>query len=279
MGRFLMRDMWGGDANNPQSLNRFVYVENSPVNFSDPTGNYGPSAHYFLVKDLVSSSLYATIIDANSNLDSGIAEIIASHDVFTDARQYGYFFDPAENAKFHFSDLQTARLLMENALMTHDPQIFGVFLHTLQDTYAHDREGYTSTHKADSDSARSRNFLSHRMADFFDGGHTDNGMFIPSPYPAHPKVDVIRDVQIRNPWLNASTLTNGDLIDLYLRYDESDPNKNIRRQERSYFGFETDKYIPYSTRDTLMRGETKMWIDRFLFDYMFNLCIYAGQDK
>lgn len=37
-GRFLQVDPWPGDYERPQSLNRFVYVENNAVNWADPSG-------------------------------------------------------------------------------------------------------------------------------------------------------------------------------------------------------------------------------------------------
>ena len=53
-GRFISRDTWGGDYNNPLSLNRWNYVMGNPVNYTDPSGmrcaqlnclsnNYSPS--------------------------------------------------------------------------------------------------------------------------------------------------------------------------------------------------------------------------------------------
>lgn len=38
-GRFLTRDMWGGDANSPMSFNRWMYVAGNPINYTDPSGN------------------------------------------------------------------------------------------------------------------------------------------------------------------------------------------------------------------------------------------------
>jgi RHS repeat-associated protein len=38
LGRFLSTDPLGGSASDPQSLNRFAYVENDPINLTDPTG-------------------------------------------------------------------------------------------------------------------------------------------------------------------------------------------------------------------------------------------------
>ena len=43
-GRFTSADSVGGSAGNPQSLNRYAYVGNNPMNYSDPTGHM-PSIH------------------------------------------------------------------------------------------------------------------------------------------------------------------------------------------------------------------------------------------
>ncbi len=41
MGRFLTRDTWMGDYNRPLSLNRWMYVEENPINLTDPSGRCG----------------------------------------------------------------------------------------------------------------------------------------------------------------------------------------------------------------------------------------------
>jgi RHS repeat-associated protein len=38
LGRFMSGDPLGGDITDPQSLNRYAYVRNNPINFIDPTG-------------------------------------------------------------------------------------------------------------------------------------------------------------------------------------------------------------------------------------------------
>ena len=40
LGRFLQRDSFGGFQPRPQSLNRYAYTENNPVNYRDPSGHY-----------------------------------------------------------------------------------------------------------------------------------------------------------------------------------------------------------------------------------------------
>ena len=42
VGRFLTRDIWGGDYNRPLSYNRWTYVEGNSINRIDPTG-FAPS--------------------------------------------------------------------------------------------------------------------------------------------------------------------------------------------------------------------------------------------
>src|SRR6202008_1609838 len=37
-GRFLTTDPIGGELDNPQTLNRYAYVQNNPLKYTDPTG-------------------------------------------------------------------------------------------------------------------------------------------------------------------------------------------------------------------------------------------------
>ena len=38
-GRFMQKDTYRGNLSTPQSLNQYAYVMNSPMNYTDPTGN------------------------------------------------------------------------------------------------------------------------------------------------------------------------------------------------------------------------------------------------
>ena len=40
-GRFLTQDTWMGNSQNPITLNKYVYGNSDPVNWIDPTGNFG----------------------------------------------------------------------------------------------------------------------------------------------------------------------------------------------------------------------------------------------
>jgi RHS repeat-associated protein len=46
LGRFLTRDAWAGNSSRTSSLNRWVYSENNPVLYTDPTGNSIDSLGY-----------------------------------------------------------------------------------------------------------------------------------------------------------------------------------------------------------------------------------------
>lgn len=39
-GRFTSPDSFGGHSNNPQSINRYAYVNDNPLIYTDPTGHY-----------------------------------------------------------------------------------------------------------------------------------------------------------------------------------------------------------------------------------------------
>jgi len=41
VGRFVTKDPWAGNTNQPATLNRYVYATNNPVNLSDPSGLNG----------------------------------------------------------------------------------------------------------------------------------------------------------------------------------------------------------------------------------------------
>jgi RHS repeat-associated protein len=60
-GRFVSKDVWEGNYNNPLSLNRWGYVEGNPINYSDPSGYYTYNREY--------AANYAMIWDHTSGLD------------------------------------------------------------------------------------------------------------------------------------------------------------------------------------------------------------------
>ncbi len=64
IGRFISQDPWEGDINNPQTLNKYTYTLNNPINIVDTTGNYPVSSQ---VADLYENSL---IVKTASNYNT-----------------------------------------------------------------------------------------------------------------------------------------------------------------------------------------------------------------
>jgi RHS repeat-associated protein len=52
LGRFTTKDSWQGDYNRPLSLNRWMYTEGNPVNFTDPSGHFPVDASQILSQAL-----------------------------------------------------------------------------------------------------------------------------------------------------------------------------------------------------------------------------------
>jgi len=275
-GRFISRDTWSGDVNNPHSLNRWMYVEGNPINYIDPTGHYGAfgsvNGHYIAT---YKAAMSLPVINYVAQLlgrtaDSLSAEIAGSSRDADFTFDYAYFTPWDDNAKHHFTDLPTARLWVENAIQLRSIEGFGVSLHLLQDWYAHANEGYYAEHSEHSSKSYFRGYL---RDDFFNGGHYSCNQidcrFIESPFRAYPKEEVENILRIINPDLDFMSLSNDDLIDLFLRSDVPTPNlENLR----DYFGFDTDLYIESSRRDRQMYETTRQYVDKFLIHYLLSPC-------
>ena len=76
IGRFLSPDsMIPGGGSDPQQVNRYAYVSNNPINYSDPTGHWGIKIHNPIaaVVNAVNSAKDAAVAAANSAKDAAIA--------------------------------------------------------------------------------------------------------------------------------------------------------------------------------------------------------------
>ena len=61
--RFMSRDTWAGDVNNPLSLNRWMYVEGNPINNIDPSGLFSQSQ----IKHMFKSARYLEAVNKYRN--------------------------------------------------------------------------------------------------------------------------------------------------------------------------------------------------------------------
>jgi RHS repeat-associated protein len=280
IGRFISRDVWGGDFNNPLSLNRWMYVMGNPVNWGDPSGMYHSEVHLDLTRSLVkqvnpglaalrnpdkpSQTLADAIAEANQRVDDTWS--LNSLNCFT----------------CHFNSFSATLNHVNEAMSAKNLVLFGASLHQLQDYFSHWREGYTKSPGHALDTICS-NRTQNKIDDFFYGGHYTYRYFNPktsqwenkwvsSQYPAHAKEEVISDILYRNPGMTRSDLTNDDLIiDLYLRRDpgfsSSMQSSEQRIKERGYFGIDPDMYVENSSRDIEMRIMSQYYIWLFLLRF------------
>jgi RHS repeat-associated protein len=66
IGRFLTRDPLSGSPSNPQTQNRYAYVENNPVNRVDPTGLDSEGVTSGVIPHFVAIELIAAHCDGYS---------------------------------------------------------------------------------------------------------------------------------------------------------------------------------------------------------------------
>ena len=250
IGRFNTRDLWKGDIYQPISFNAWLYAISNPVNVLDSSGLYHYKVHYDLTYNLVKNS-WIIRIAAPLEDPSKIAQHIASADWNVDDHT-------SLNSAFcndcHFNNLQNTYRHVEEAIDTGNLYKFGSSLHQLQDWYAHRNEGYENSHAKHTIFRRTRTIF--EIQDFFWGWDL---LLNKSPFEAHPREEVIRYLQQNNPGLNTASLSDNQMIDLYLRKYFMD-DIETKMEMRDYFGIDPDMYIPDSQRDRSMSSDTSGWI-------------------
>ena len=68
-GRFITRDTYRGEINNPSTLHLYAYCANNPINFTDPSGHYSQAIKELtgirIIRGLVNSVLIGAAIIYN----------------------------------------------------------------------------------------------------------------------------------------------------------------------------------------------------------------------
>jgi RHS repeat-associated protein len=272
-GRFLSRDSWQVNPIKPVTLNVWLYTDDNPIMHIDPTGHYGYDIHYIFTRSTVfnvaknnpSVAVYATFL----------ADMIAKWDQYVDE---GSRLNSFVCLKCHFKSKSETIDVVNQAISTGDPAFFGSTMHLIQDYHSHWNEGYHTQwygHAFDTTQSKLRN--NTLLFEFYEGGFYDqNGYWHDLPFPKHYRESIISDVKNRNNQLNTSNLSDWDIIDLFLRSDISSiETLNQRMQEREFFGFDTDKNIPYSTRELEMERMSEDHIRSFLSRISSSTCGYG----
>jgi RHS repeat-associated protein len=274
-GRFLTRDSWQGEYNKPQSLNKWLYGNANPIAYVDPTGFYGMEVHYEMTYEQV--LYWSRIYPVHNVVGEELANEIASWDERVDYSPY--LLPVGACGECHFEPYSTTTFHIKMGIYSHEPYIFGGVMHQLQDYYSHWNEGYHDQilgHGTDSFAAYLRS--DDALENFYKGCHMwNNGMYdvcLPSRFPAHPKDEVISNIRVRNPNIDLTNLTDWDLIDLYLRNEFLYPSSPTDlSEERAYFGFRPDMYVPSSFRDSFMKSDSNEYIEKFMQELMLADCV------
>jgi RHS repeat-associated protein len=189
LNRFLSPDSIIPQPANPQSFNRYSYVEGNPCRYIDATGHYKFDVHHtrtqswvwelemkvFVYRDLPldasMDNLYALIADANNDVDVEAAVEFAT----CPGRECGQTPDPSlggatHEQYYHYPGKADAEARLMKAIKGKNPTAFGRALHSYQDYYAHTLNGFTAS-KGDIGSLFSNCpecFLEESYGDLFD---------------------------------------------------------------------------------------------------------------
>ena len=107
-GRFISRDTWSGDNQNPITLNRWVYANANPLSFVDPTGMepiddtgydgslksmYQGACSFLIGDDRTRCQLIVRGLDPNTGFDANIADELEVFDICSESNA-GTFCSP-----------------------------------------------------------------------------------------------------------------------------------------------------------------------------------------
>jgi RHS repeat-associated protein len=123
IGRFIGPDPAPGDPAAPQSWNRYAYVGNNPLRYTDPDGRYKEDVHYYLTRYLA--------LAAGHPVDT--ADTLALHN-----RRVDDWAPAAAMVTFDVHFMTTDQAVTLFSVLPESIQ--GTALHSVQDSYAH--EGY-----------------------------------------------------------------------------------------------------------------------------------------
>jgi RHS repeat-associated protein len=157
IGKFIQADTLVPAPGNPQSLNRYAYVYNNPLRYTDPSGRYGQDVHEYwaalvitnIAKQVLMSDYGLNPLDAETHA-SGLARTIAEANHATDRLVSLDNSALPTHSNVHFLSHRQAQGLMEGTLRQYEhgqpasPADFGRALHAVQDYHRHRGLGFTA---------------------------------------------------------------------------------------------------------------------------------------
>jgi RHS repeat-associated protein len=252
-GRFLTRDVWEGDPNEPMSFNAWAYVQENPVNLSDPRGEYGVRVHGELTADM--AALFGP-----SHCHGVVCSLVSTHIVQADLNMDSLLhirLNPIPGlpgAQYHFADQSSAWMDAAAAVASGDPTYMGAALHEVQDWYSHWNEGYRLE--------RGGHALESLNAGCTGFGECRRPLEVMEAfYLEHPEGDVRGSLASRYSSYDVQGISRDKLIDLYLQ-TFTGPGAF----ERFWWGYDTDHFFGFTPRDLRASGETGAWLASFFWE-------------
>ena len=132
---------------NPQSLNRYSYVLNNSLRYTDVTGHYPEEVHYHLTRLWVYNAMVSE--GAARGYDAMFVHRQANAVAFQVAESnlaMDNMLGPDSSVhgdSVHWYSHAEARRVAEDAIVAGDPYLFGRASHAVQDYYTHFGSGFT----------------------------------------------------------------------------------------------------------------------------------------
>jgi RHS repeat-associated protein len=216
-GRFLSRDIWMGDENQPMSYNKWLFTYANPINYIDPTGEYlwripsDPIYHFPIEIAYASRGGYGDMVGLNPNkqLEYTIRGAALRPDMFNSLTGDVYEIEPIYNLNELDSRQQVTDYIVSLNNMRKNGKLSGVW------------NGYVP--------------YDWNGTYFHYGSEIEWGGKYREPLSIAPYLDLVadwyQDGEIAY-WLEFNTLTPV-LIDVLGKQHKLVPNKNLLR-ERGY---------------------------------------------
>ncbi|HLA81277.1 MAG TPA: RHS repeat-associated core domain-containing protein [Thermoleophilia bacterium] len=254
-GRFLSRDVWEGDPNQPMSYNAWAYVQQNPVNLSDPRGQYGVRVHGELTADMAALFGPSHCHGSVCGLVEEFSSYVVQADLNMDSLLHPQLipFPGTPGAPYHFADQDSAWMDAAAAVASGDPTYMGAALHEVQDFYSHRNEGY----------ALPAGHFSHgcTAGQWPCGSGNRDAELLAEFYRENPEYEVRALLSSVYGPTDVQNTSDDKLIDLYL-YTFTQPGA----PERDRWGHDTDHFFGFTLRDLHVSAETGAWLISYFWD-------------